>query len=504
MSLLLALTLTWNLARAAETKPRVFRFHVLTEPSNLDPQLTNSASGNYLYNALYRGLFVYNSKKGLIPAGAKSCERKKGRLICHLNTNYKWSNGETIKALDYVAAFKRLIDPQLSSPQSDILFTLKNAREIWRREKPAEDLGVKAISEDTLEFEFAADDNEFEFKLIHPALSPLPPGGFKNKERATELVASGPYQIAQWKDGAWIRLTRNPFYPTQLKQNRPDAEVLFVENDPTAVSLFEAGKLTFLRRIPAGEIDRFRSKPGFHQIGMARFDYIGFGPQLNDFRELRNALVEGVDFPKFLKLFDTRTEPGCPSLPAKYMDRPYCRKFNLKNAKTSLAKSIKPPKLEFQFSRMGGDDIARAAEFFQGQWQKNLGLEVELAGQEQTLYLRRLRVDPPSIFRKGVNLDRPTCLAALEIFSKDHPENFIHFDEPDFERILKRLASTKDLSLKKRICREGVEFLLNSNRLIPLGEMHFTIMASPEFTGWDLNDLNQLDLSELSETPNKK
>ena len=54
------------------------------------------------------------------------------------------------------------------------------------------------------------------------------------------------------------------------------------------------------------------------------------------------------------------------------------------------------------------------------------------------------------------------------------------------------------------LCRRAIERLLNSNRLIPLGEMYFTIMASPAFTGWDLNELNQLDLSELRLAPKRK
>lgn len=498
--LLLILALIFNpLGHSTTAEP--FRFHIFAEPTNFDPQRTSSASGNYLFHAIYRGLYRYHGKKGLLKEGAQDCRRTRRHLRCTLKKTHRWSDGRRITANDYVASFRRLIDPKNASPQSDVLFTIKNARLIWAGKRKTQDLGVTAVDDDTLDFQFEVEDAEFEFKLIHPALSPLPTGGYPDRDSATQLITSGPFVIKEWKSGSRVRFARNKYYIDLENVNRPEAEAVFIDSDATATTLYEAGKLSFLRRVPSADIPRMRQKPGFHQIGMARFDYIGFGPQLKNLPKIRQALVEGVDFSLFLKLFDTRSQPGCPSLPLSYMDRKVCREFNPTRARKVLPKSIQPGKIEMHFSRMGGDDIARAAEYFQGQWSKNLGLKIELLAQEQAVFMRSLRSNPPMIFRKGVSLDRPTCLAALEIFAKDHPENFIHFDDPTFSLLLKRLSQTKGLSERKRLCRQAVERLLQSNALIPLGEMHFTIMASPAFTGWDLNELNQLDLSELREVP---
>ncbi len=471
-----------------------FSFHLFNEPHNLDPQLTSSASGNYLFFNIYRGLYRFHDDKGLIPDGARECRRQGSHVICQLQPDGKWSNGTGITAADYVAAFRRLIDPAVASPQADVLFSVKNARAIWRKEKPVETLGVSAEGQMTLKIELEETDPEFEYKLIHPALSPLPPGGYLTKERATDQVTSGPYQMTEWKSGGWIRLKNNPHYHN--RRERPDAKVFFVDADATAITMFETGKMAFLRRITAGEIPRLRTKRGFRQFAMARFDYIGFGPQLTDAPEVRAALVKAIDFPQFKRLFDTFTPPGCPSLPANLMDRVTCLKFDPKAAKAALKKDPMPPK-EFKFSKMGGDDIARGAEWFQGQWKKNLGWNIELAGEEQTVYLRQLRTSPPPIFRKGVNLDRPTCLAALEIFTKDHPENYIRLEDVEFERLVKELIAAKSERERKVACRKGVDYLMSTNRLIPLGEMFFSTLASPKFAGWTLNSLNQLDLTDL-------
>lgn len=482
------------LVHPAFAQSDVFSFHLFSEPHNLDPQLTSSASGNYLFFNVYRGLYRFHDEKGLIADGAKDCRRQGSNLVCQLQPDGKWSNGAAITAADYVAAFRRLIDPALASPQADVLFSLKNARAIWRKEKPIEQLGVSAEGPLTLKIELEEEDPEFEFKLIHPALSPLPPGGYLGKNRVTDQVTSGPYQIKEWRNGGWIQLQNNPHY--HVRRNRPEARVFFVDHDSTAITLFESGKMTFLRRITAAEIPRLRTKPGFRQFPMARFDYIGFGPQLNDSPEVREALVKSVDFPQFKRLFDTFTPPGCPSLPANLMDRVPCLKFEPKVAKARLKKNSTPPK-EFKFSKMGGDDIARGAEWFQGQWKKNLKWKIEIGSEEQTVYLHRLRTNPPPIFRKGVNLDRPTCLAGLEIFTKDHPENYIQLNDREYEKRVKEVASAKSDSERKVACRKAVEYLMTTHRLIPLGEMFFSTLASPKFTGWTLNSLNQLDLTDL-------
>lgn len=494
--LVIALFCFWSFTLGAQDSvPGSFRFHLLSEPHNLDPQTSAAASGNYIFHNLYRGLYIYSRMHGLQLEGASACQRAPLKMTCTLRKSF-WSNGEPITSQHYLQSFRRLIDPDNKSPQADVLFPIKNAREIWAGKlKPAE-LGVEAPSANVLVFHFTEEDPEFEYRLIHPALSPLPPGGFRSREDAVNMPASGPYKISEWKRGAWVKLQPNDKY-TRGNPTRPLAEAFFIDEDSTALRLYESGKLTFLRRLVAAEFPRFRGKPEFQQIPMARFDYVGFGPALRDNKDARFALVHGIEFSDFLRLFGALSPAGCPSLPSHYFDKVNCLKPDYVAAKKAAEKAGPPPKLEMQFSKMGGDDIARAVEWFQGQWKKHLGWAVEVKSQEQAVYLGALRERPPMIFRKGVSLDRPTCLAGLEIFLKGNPENYIGLDDPRYEQLVGQLRKVTTLPARKKACREAVDYLLSLNRLIPLGEMHFTILASPKFKGWELNELNQLDLSRL-------
>jgi ABC-type oligopeptide transport system substrate-binding subunit len=202
-----------------------FRFHLFAEPHTLDPQTSASASGNYLVHNIYRGLYRLDAFKGLVLEGAKSCRRKSRTLRCELLPR-KWSTGEAVTAMDYVRAFRRLADPDNKSPQSELLRTLKNWREVWSGKLAPEKLGVSAPAERVLLIEFANDDPEFEYKLSVSALSPYPPKGYPPREEAASLSVNGPYKIAEWKKGSWVRLVPNPEYKDG-NPKRPAVEALF-------------------------------------------------------------------------------------------------------------------------------------------------------------------------------------------------------------------------------------------------------------------------------------
>ena len=472
---------------------------MLGEPHSLDPQTTASNGGNYVFQNIFRGLFRYHSQRGLVYEGAKRCSREKLQLTCTLNSAHRWSNGEKIVAEDYVRAFRRLADPERRSPQTELLLSLKNAKKILAGELSPDRLGVKALKTDVLRFEFAVEDPEFEYRLIHVATSPLPKAGFVSRENAADLVTSGPYKIKEWKLGQRIDLVANAAYGLPANSARPDLQALFIEDDATALRLYESGRLNFLRRLSFAEIPRYQTHPEYHQLPILRFDYVGFGGPLLEREKLRQALATSIDFSTYKNLVDHKGVPGCPSLPARMMDRPSCLEFNALSAKASLVEAGQVPKVELYFSRMGGDDVAQIAQWLQGQWKKNLSLQVELKGEEQVVYLRRLSTQPPAIFKKGVSLDRPTCLAAVENFTRGNRENYLRVDDDQFEALVKNLSLSPTEVKKKIACRKAVDHLLKSYRLIPLGESYFSLLAKVRFQGWNLNELNQLDLTDLDD-----
>ncbi len=68
------------------------------------------------------------------------------------------------------------------------------------------------------------------------------------------------------------------------------------------------------------------------------------------------------------------------------------------------------------------------------------------------------------IFKKGVSLDRPTCLAAVENFTRGNRENYLRVDDDQFEALVKSLSLSPTEVKKKIACRKAVDHLFGRDR----------------------------------------
>ena len=485
-----------------QTPKKAFSFHLFQEPLHLDPALSRASSSSYLFHNTLRGLYIFHAKRGLRSEGGSCSWKSKLHLICDLNKDFFWSNNQPVVASDYVRSFRHLINPLTASPRANLLENLKNAKSILKGTSKLETLGIKALGDFSLEIRFSNPDPEFLFKLSSTALVPQPLDQALKKENYKTFLSNGPYTIESWNFGKDLYLSPNKKYK-KGHPKRPLVQVYFIDNEMTAYRLYENGRLSLLRRTPSNMIDVLKQRSDFYQIPMARYDYIGFGPSLKELPHLRKALALSVNYNDFQTLLRALGRPGCPSLPHSWMDKVPCYGFNLKEAKEELSK-VSPDALKRTFklkvSQLGGLDIKKQAVFLQNQWKVNLGLNIEVSQVEQKVFLNELKTNPPDIFRKGVGIDRPTCLSALETFSEEGKQNYISWNNPNYQKLLLTLSTNLSERLKKPLCREGVEMLMKDHWIIPLGEMHFTILAKPQYKGWSINSINQLDLSQLHPT----
>jgi ABC-type oligopeptide transport system substrate-binding subunit len=480
----------------------VFRFHLSAEPHTLDPSRVTSYETQYLFPNLYRGLYRYTNQS-LLNEGAKKCWRPDPlKLICDLRKDFLWSDGRPVEAKNYVMAFQRLFSPDIKSTQQELIFTLKNAKKIFNKEAPVSELGIKAIENFRLQFDFEVPDYDFEYKLALPLLAPIRALEFPDKTKSKELLVTGPFQIAEWLSGQKISLVPNPYYQkfAKIKHATPNVEILVLEEDSTAMRLFEKGDLHLLKKVPFIEIPTFEKKPGFIRNRTLRFDYLSFGPEVLRFPQLSKALSLALDYKELQKLFHTPGLPGCPSLPRSFYDHYPCIKTDLAEARKIISKlpaEIKEKRFILLMSQLGGDDHKTTSEWMQNQWKKNLGLKIEIEMTDQKSFLSRLRMKKADIFRKGLSLDRPSCLSALENFVTEHPENYPHFANQKFDQLINEMSLTQSAAKRRKLCQKATVLLLEEPRLIPLGELYFSLMAQGPFRGWHLNEINQLDLTDL-------
>lgn len=479
----------------------VFRFHSGLEPSAVDPIALTESTGGYMFANLYRSLFRLDQNGNPIPELAENCDFKDKRrtlLICRLRPDIAFSNGEPIKSRHFIFAWQRLADPKSGSRHGDLLSSIKNAKAVAAGNLSPDQLDVKATDDQTLQIRLEAPDEEIFFTLASPLLTPLLSVPSKEPAEFAQTITTGPYRITGWEKKTRIRLENNSNYFN--KTNRSPVEILLIDEDATALQMFDLGKLDFLRRLNVKEIPFRKDQPGFIFHPATRFDYVGFAGALSLDNNFRKALALSLNYEELTAAYKTPGQVGCPSF-SKHLADPWpCLKFDLAQAKkawSSVSEAKRKQPVVLLFSRAGGEDIGRGMEWMQSQWKKHLGLQVELRPMENSMYLSELKLRKADIFRKGVNLDRPTCSAALENFASQSPENYIALKNPRFDRIVAKIHQARNESERKKWCGKGLKELLDNYYLIPQGEIYFAMLENQKFKGFYLTPLNQLDLTLL-------
>lgn len=473
----------------AKSTDSYFKFHLLSEPSSYDPAHIRGVSGSYLFSNMYRSLYSYTEQNGLTPEGAKNCQWiSKTKLDCELKAHY-YSDGSQVFAKDYVYSLQRLFDKNIKSLQAENFIHLKNAKEILKGKKEKTELGIKSKGKDGLIFTLEQPDPDFLYKLTYPATTPL-----KHTETfkdPTQIISFGPYSI-KTANKQNIILEKNTYYTK--KSERPPVQIVYVDDHLTALTLYETKKLNFLRMMFTEQALRLKNEPGFFRSPLARFDYIGFGPRLKEKHKLRKKLTHSLDYDHLAKLLLADKPPGCPSLLPKLYDNSLCYEYN----PDSIEKTKDKTRYSYQFSKANGDDILRQVEWMQHRWKKHIGLQVDIEPQEEKGFYQTLQNNPPDFFRKGLPLSRPTCLAALENFKSSHPDNLIKLNSKVFDKIVTELSSELNPAQQKKLCNTGISYLLDNNLIIPMGLISLSMIHDMQFENWNINSLNQLDLSELS------
>lgn len=491
--------------RGAESTLDIFRFHLISEPASLKPWEQRNSVASYLLSQISGTLLSYQDQK-LSGNLAEKCVYKNPRLIrCQIRKNLKWSDGSKLTAYDFVRGFQEFLSPENRAFRADLLFPIKNAKKVFTGELKVQELKVRAPKPDQLEIELEHADLEFVYTLSQPVLSPLPQRPLPKIEdlrlKPELWLSSGPYLLSSWDAQKKITLQSNPYFWKSKK--RPVVEVILISEDSVALSLYEKGELSFLRRLPSLYVPKYKGRPDYFELDQIRLDYFGFAPKWKSQAQIRKAMAQALAYKDLQNLYRSKGLPGCPGIPDYLMQKVPCHQFQPAEALAQWQTTKeKPLKFEFLYSRQGGDDHKRSAEWMQFEWKKHLNLDVQVNGLENKIFVERLKNHPPDLFRKGIAPDRPTCLSALEIFETNHIENFIQFSDVEFDGLLKKMKLSASDKEKARLCSQGLEILMKEAWIIPTGPQHFTILVKTHWKGWKLNELNQLDLSELERSVN--
>lgn len=262
------------------------------------------------HTAAFEGLYALDENDDVIPAVAKELpeisEDGKTYTIT-LRDDAVWSNDEPVTAHDFESAWKKMIDPKNALIYSFLLIdTVENAAAISAGEKEVDELGVKALDDQTLEVHLSEAKPYFTSLLTFPTFFPqnqtaLKEFGNNYGKDSESVVYNGPFIVENWKQSetSWD-LVKNDKYWDKANVKAENIHYDVIKEASTALNLFNDGQLDVATL--TGELAKQNlNNEDFHSYPTATMNYI----RMNQVRggkdtplkniHLRKALALGID-----------------------------------------------------------------------------------------------------------------------------------------------------------------------------------------------------------------
>lgn len=473
-----------------------FKYHIPITPQTYDPILQKGTAAWFLLNHLYRPLISIDDKDEMQFNAAKTCHWKDTSIYsCQLKSGLQFENAKPITSKHFKNSFELVAEQ--STEASGFFLKLKN-------QNPTQD--ILTPNAHTIEFVFKDFSPQDVYLLARMEFSPrLEKKLYKSPQ---EIISSGPFKVLDYKKNQFIVLTSNDINNSVLNTSpRPNVSVHFIEDEGTAIRMYETKRLDFIKNVPRAFFDKYKEQE-LHFQTMMRMDGIGIsGDIINE--DFKKALIYSLNFKELQKIYKSKGMPGCPALSSQLYNKNHCYEFDLDKAKKHWGKvpqELQQKLWKLNFSEVGGTDIKKGMEWFAHQWQKNLGANIRIEPLESGQFFQKIRLKDFDIIRKGIPLLTPSCAEALESFTTDSENNFVKLNNKALDLVFLNLKSTalEDLQKQKELCDEGLDELKNSYTFIPLGEMYFAFLSNGLYEGWSINSFNMLNLELLKENKTQK
>ncbi|HEV7336844.1 MAG TPA: peptide ABC transporter substrate-binding protein [Bosea sp. (in: a-proteobacteria)] len=482
------------------------------DPETLDAHKTSTVAEAHLLRDLSEGLVIHHINGEVVPGVAESWTMSEDgkSYTFKLRSNAKWSNGDPVKAGDFVYSLKRIINPATGAKYANILYPILNAEKINKSGEGAsiDELGVKAPDDTTLEIKLERPTPYFLELLTHQTGLPVHPASVekfgKDFVKPENWVSNGAYTLKEFVPNSHIKMEKNRNFHDAANV-QIDTILYYPASDLAAAARrFQAGELHMTTDIPADQIQQLREKLG-NQVKVAPylgtyFLIVNTAKKPFDDLRVRRALSLVID-----REFIAEEIWGGTMLPAYGVIPPNIGNYGERaeadfkgvspldreeEAKRLLAAAGYGPgmPLRVQLRYNTTDNNRRTMIAIAEQW-KVLGVETSFINTDGKTHFALLRDGGDfDIARYGWIGDYSDPQNFLFLFLSDNKGfNSGKYANPKFDALLQQGADELDLAKRAAILREADSILAADMPWIPLMYYSSKNLVSPKLVGFQQN-----------------
>ncbi|WP_312039388.1 peptide ABC transporter substrate-binding protein [Macrococcoides bohemicum] len=468
-----------------------------------------------MYENVMEGLYRLDKDTKPVPALAEGDPKETdgGKTwTIKLRKDAKWSNGDPVTANDFVYAWRNVVDPKTASEYAFIMYDIENAQEINKGKKKPEELGVKAIDDNTLEIKLKNNQPYFKGLLAFGTYKP------KNEKFAKKLgdkygidakstLYNGPFKIAEWKTEESVKLVKNDKYWDKDKVKLDEINYKVIKDAQTGLNLYETGKVDSVG-VSAENVEKYKSNKDFKtELSAAqsffRISYKGDHKKELSNKDLRLALAKSIDKDKYVKnnlnngsvasnqLTPKDVYKGPDGTDFSEIAGGENLKFDRESAKENWKKAkdaLGIDKLELELSTVDIDTAKRDAEYFKEQLESNLdGLTIKIKQQPFKQKLDSERKGQYDISYGNWFPDYADPMTFLDLFLST--EGNTGYNNPAYDKLIEDAKGPllKDPEARWKALGEASTMLLDDAALIPVIQRGSAYMDKPYVKGVVVN-----------------
>ena len=509
----------------SKVKSKTLHISINSDPTTLDSRKSGDLVSSTLLFMLFSGLTETKSNGQIGPAIAQSWEISDDQrtYTFHLR-DALWSDGEPITAYDFENSWKKVLDPSFPALCPQLFYPIKGAEAVSKGNLPVEKVGISATDAKTLIVELEAPTPYFlsltSFCVYFPVPTHIdkkfPDWAYTANEH---FVSNGPFLLEKWEPTSEIQVKKNPKFFDKERVKLDQISLHIVDNENTALQMFELNQLDLLGTpvspIPVDSLSDLHHKKKLILSPIGGTSFCAFNTTQFPFNNLhmRKAFSSAINRKDIVENITQLNEVvGTRCLPPVLMHNE--NKFLLEDNDAAEAKkhfqkaleelNIKKEDLKITFSYANNLNNKKLAQALQEQWNRTLGVFVELEGWDEKTMLQKLHKHQfqSALAMWIVQYNDPMNI--LERFKyRNHSKNYPLWENPDFINLLDLVNKTTDARQRTKLIEDAEVLLLDETPLTPLYHFNYATIAKNHVRNFIVGPIGDIHFDEVFLEENK-
>jgi len=475
---------------------KILRTNNSSEPGSLDPALAQGTHESWVLENVFEGLMTFDENGELVEGMAEKYEISEDGLTYkfYIRDGAKWTNGDPVTAYDFEYSWKRALAPETASYYASILYPIKGAEAYNTGEGSADDVGVKALDDKTLEVTLENPTAYFleltAFYTYFPVNKNVVESNPDWAKDPSTYVSNGPFKLVEWKHNDQIIIEKNENYYNADKIKLDGIDFDIIEDQNTAWQKYEGGEYDILVDVPTSVVAQLKAQNdpqlniGF-QVGTY---YYNVNPKIKPFNnvKVRKALSMALDRTVITeKITQGGQIPAYGVVPPGMEDengkdfrevQGDLFKYNVEEAKKLFEEGLKEEgmtvedfnKQQFVILYNTSESHKKIAQAAQEMWRNNLGIEIGLENVEFQVKLDREKAGDYQISRAGWIGDFMDPITFLDLWWSKSEFNDVKYNNPEYDKLIETAKKSNDQAARMKAMKDAEKMLINDMPVIPV------------------------------------